>query len=179
MSDYEYSETVFDFDQIDEFSCSDDETEEELDYIPDEQPKADYIELIMNHPSNSKDPQYLTYEACRIIAISRGIPNINEIFGTHEKRQAFLSQQLTSMPPATPLQVDLVTSLFEPTDNIGNMLQFMDKTEEFIQSKKDLNKPTVEQIKKAQAISDIRRIAIPKPALLNSKSIQDWINNHE
>lgn len=181
MSEYEYNEDDFDFNEMDDFIPIDDNlTDDDLVSVADDQTEsADYTEMIKQEPSNSKDPIYLTYEACRIIAISRGIPNINELFGSHEKRSLFLKQQLEIMPPATPLQVDLVTSLFSPTDNIGNLLQFMDKTEEFIQSKKDFSQPSMAQLKKAQYISDNKKIAIPKPVLLNSTRIQEWINNHE
>jgi len=175
------TENDYDYDQMDNFfPVEDNLTNDDLDSVPEhEDDSPDYTEMVMKEPSNSKDPIYLTYEACRIIAISRGIPNINELFGTHEKREHFLSQQLQIMPPATPLQVDLVTSLFSPTDNIGNLLQFMDKTEEFIQSKKDFCKPSIDQLDKAQTISSIKKISIPKPVLLNSGRLQDWIDIHE
>lgn len=171
----------YDFTQMDSFIPVDDNlTTEDLDSVPEHDSETpDYTEMIMKEPSNSKDPIYLTYEACRVIAISRGIPNINELFGTHEKRERFLQQQLEIMPPATPLQVDLVTSLFAPTDNIGNLLQFMDKTEDFIQSKKDFSQPSIIQLQKAQDISTFKKISIPKPVLLNEASLQDWINLHE
>lgn len=127
---------------------------------------------------NTDDMENIVMAACGSIAIQRNIPNLPQIFSTHEKRLAFLSEQFAMDPPATPLQQELLIALYDISDNTGDAQQSMLKAGEYISQKMNKLKPSETLLKKARELSRTCKIDIPKEAIFNAVKLERWMTEN-